>query len=137
MMISCGVDIVELDTMRVSYMRQGQRLLERLLTVNERQAFHNLRQADRQVAFLAKRFAAKEALLKAVKTGLAQGFNWQQIEVVKAETGAVSFELSSEFYQTLLALKVLPNYSAKSNLEIALSLSDSTNYAIAQVFMMW
>lgn len=136
-MISCGVDIVELDTMRVSYMRQGQRLLERLLTVNERQAFHNLHQADRQVAFLAKRFAAKEALLKAVKTGLAGGFNWQQIEVVKEETGAVSFKLSPEFYTTLLALNILPNYTVKSNLEIALSLSDSTHYAIAQVFMMW
>lgn len=136
-MISCGVDIVELDTMRISYMRQGQRLLERLLTANERQAFYELNHADRQVAFLAKRFAAKEALLKAVKTGLAGGFNWQQIEVFKEKSGSVSFKLSADFFATLLALNILPNYSAESKLEIALSLSDSAHYAIAQVFIVW
>lgn len=136
-MISCGVDIVELDTIRVSYLRQGERLLERLLTEREKQAFYALKQTERQVAFLAKRFAAKEALLKAIKTGLAEGFSWQQMEVVKDERGAVSFDLKPDFYVKLLDCKTLANYDANSMLEIALSLSDSSHYAIAQVFIMW
>lgn len=136
-MISCGVDIVELDTIRISYLRQGERLLERLLTEHEKQAFYALKQTERQVAFLAKRFAAKEALLKAIKTGLAEGFSWQQMEVVKDERGAVSFDLKPDFYVKLLDCKSLANYDANSKLEIALSLSDSSHYAIAQVFIMW
>lgn len=136
-MISCGVDIVEMDTMRVTYMRQGERLLERLLTKHEQAEWSRLRQPEMQVAYLAKRFAAKEALLKAIKTGLSQGFSWQQIEVVKAESGAVSFKLSPDFYANLVKVASLSDYSSDKNLEIALSLSDSLHYAIAQVFIMW
>lgn len=66
----------------------------------------------------AKRFAAKEAALKALGTGLRQGFSWQQIEVHNNEVGAPV---------------LIINHPAASKLVFHLSLSDEAPYALAFV----
>jgi len=65
-----GTDVVQLDRMRGIYERYGEHLVRRLLLPQEEQAFRRYR---RPVRFLAMRFAAKEATVKAMGTGFAHG----------------------------------------------------------------
>jgi holo-[acyl-carrier protein] synthase len=70
MIFGIGVDVLEAKRMQASYARFGARLLERLLLPAERQQFERTRRPER---FLAMRFAAKEAIVKAMGTGFAHG----------------------------------------------------------------
>lgn len=79
-----GVDIVEIDRIRNLYERYGQAFLHRILT--EAEAQQCLAKPD-PVASLAGRFAAKEAISKALGTGLAEGLTWHAIEVLNNEAG--------------------------------------------------
>lgn len=80
-----GTDVVELERVRAVFRRQGQRFAERVLSPGER-----LRMADwpvdRQVEYLAGRFAAKEAMAKAAGCGLA-GLGMTSVEIVPCPTG--------------------------------------------------
>lgn len=80
-----GVDIVELDRVRAVWDRHGERFLERILTAPERRLAGRRRDP---VAFVAGRFAAKEAVLKALGTGLRRGIAWGDVEVDAGESGA-------------------------------------------------
>ncbi|OIQ74251.1 holo-[acyl-carrier-protein] synthase [mine drainage metagenome] len=76
-----GIDVVDIERFRESLDRTPG-LLERLFTPAER---------DLPVASLAARFAAKEALAKAL--GAPMGLHWHDAEVIKADSGAPSFLL--------------------------------------------
>jgi len=65
-----GTDVVQLDRMQSVYERYGEHFVRRLLLPQEEQAFRRYR---RPVRFLAMRFAAKEATVKAMGTGFAHG----------------------------------------------------------------
>jgi holo-[acyl-carrier protein] synthase len=79
-----GVDIVEIDRIRTSYARYGERFLRRILTDGE--AERCLARPD-PVTSLAGRFAAKEAVSKALGTGISHGLSWHDIEVSNDESG--------------------------------------------------
>lgn len=79
-MISVGVDIIELDRIRRAVERFGRRFLARVYTPRE-VAFCRGR-----VPELAARFAAKEAVSKALGTGMI-GVSWREIEVLADERG--------------------------------------------------
>jgi len=83
-LIAHGVDLVE--TARVASLRErhGERFLHRIYTKGERSYALESRRADER---LAARFAAKEAVLKALGTGLRQGIAWTDIEVVRGPNG--------------------------------------------------
>lgn len=83
MVVGLGIDIVELDRIRDSFERFGERFLEKFLTPAERAAMPE----RHPVPFLAARFAAKEAASKALGTGFAQGVTMPSIEVVTAPGG--------------------------------------------------
>lgn len=87
-MIGIGVDLCEVERMRVALARTPS-LADRLFTPDER-AYCDLRRdpAERYAA----RFAAKEATLKAMGLGLG-ACRWQDIEVVRADSGAPSVVL--------------------------------------------
>lgn len=70
MIFGIGTDVVQLDRMQSVYERYGEHLVRRLLLPQEEQAFRRYR---RPVRFLAMRFAAKEATVKAMGTGFAHG----------------------------------------------------------------
>jgi len=74
----------------------------------------------------AARFAAKEAFLKALKTGWRGRITWHDIEIVSNETGVPSLEIRGE------AQKILENLGAN---QIHLTLSHTTEHAIAQVIL--
>src|SRR5690606_41679150 len=70
MIFGIGTDVVQVERIKQVYERHGDRFVERLLLPAEEQAF---RRASRPVRFLAMRFAAKEAIVKAMGTGFAHG----------------------------------------------------------------
>ena len=84
-----GVDIIEIERVRQAIDRHGDRFLQRVFTAGE------LACCGQRVESLAARFAAKEAVAKALGTGIwRNGVNWVDIEVLKdGETGAPQLHL--------------------------------------------
>jgi holo-[acyl-carrier protein] synthase len=80
MIIGLGIDLVEVARLADALDRHGNRFVERVFTGAEREACE-LR-GDRALA-LAARFAAKEACLKALGTGWAEGLGFRDVEVVR------------------------------------------------------
>ncbi len=89
--IGIGTDLVELDRFRVTLQRTPA-IVDRLFTVDE-QAYAS-RRRDPTERF-AVRFAAKEAVLKALGLGLG-AMAFRDIEVVRAESGAPSLKLHGD-----------------------------------------
>ena len=83
MIAGIGIDLVALPRIARALERFGDRFLERMLSPAEREAIP----ADR-VPFVAGRFAAKEAGLKALGTGVAGGIGWRDVEILRQPSGA-------------------------------------------------
>ncbi len=79
-----GVDIVEIARIRSICERHGATFMNKVLTAAE--TAQCLAKPD-PVASLAGRFAAKEAISKALGTGIARGLGWHSIEVLNNEAG--------------------------------------------------
>jgi holo-[acyl-carrier protein] synthase len=84
MIIGIGIDLIEIERIRSIYLRHKARFADRILTAAE-QAYV-FQHAD-PGARLAGRWAAKEAALKALGTGLAQGIRWRDVEILPDENG--------------------------------------------------
>jgi holo-[acyl-carrier protein] synthase len=91
MILGIGTDFIEVQRIRDSLHKSGERLLDRILTPKEREYVSEKKDP---APFVAARFAAKEAILKALGTGLAQGIHWTDMEVLRDALGAPSVELS-------------------------------------------
>jgi holo-[acyl-carrier protein] synthase len=79
MIQSIGVDLVQVARVQQALQRHGQRFLKRVFT--EREIGYCL-QRRRQYASLAARFAAKEAVFKALGLGWGGGLRWRDVEIV-------------------------------------------------------
>jgi holo-[acyl-carrier protein] synthase len=80
MIVGTGVDITEVDRIEAAVKRFGDRFLKRVFTPAEvRYCLGKPNAAER----LAARFAAKEAGMKAIGTGLRHGITWQDVEVLR------------------------------------------------------
>jgi holo-[acyl-carrier protein] synthase len=90
-----GTDVVQLERVEAIYHRHGEHFVRRLLMPEEEVAFRRYR---RPVRFLAMRFAAKEAIVKALGTGFAHGIwirdvgitsnAWGRPEAIWSERGS-------------------------------------------------
>ena len=80
--LGLGLDVVELERIQRVWNRFGHVFAKRILT--EREFKHLPNQA---VAYLAARFAAKEAAVKALGTGFSQGITFQHLEIVTLPSG--------------------------------------------------
>jgi holo-[acyl-carrier protein] synthase len=78
--VAIGIDIIEVDRVRKVYEHHGDRFLKRVFT--EAEVLQCRGKANR----LAGRFAAKEAISKALGTGL-HGVAWREMEVVQLRSG--------------------------------------------------
>jgi holo-[acyl-carrier protein] synthase len=76
-----GIDLIEIDRVKKAISRHGPRFLARIYTPAE------LDECGELVSSLAVRFAAKEAVAKALGTGIGD-INWCEIEICRAESGA-------------------------------------------------
>ncbi len=88
--ISLGLDLAEVSRVRDLLERYGERFKKRTFTEGER--MYCDRNADPAMHY-AVRFAAKEAVAKALGTGFADGVSWLDIEVLRAESGQPSIAL--------------------------------------------
>ena len=91
MIFGVGVDLVELARFKAAMKRQGASLLEKLFTASERRYCEG---KWNRIAHYTARFAAKEAVLKALGTGWSGGIRWTDVEVVRGGTGSVSVRLT-------------------------------------------
>lgn len=78
MIYGIGIDLVRIARIEAALERHGRRFAERILSDHELTAYDAARH---KAGFTAKHFAAKEALLKALGTGLRMGIQWADMEV--------------------------------------------------------
>jgi len=121
--ISIGIDIIEVHRVREVLLRTP-RFVERVYTTQER-AYCDSRGVVAAQHYAA-RFAAKEATLKALQTGWSGGIAWQDIEVAARDSGAPFL---------LFRGRVLEIYEASGARTAHLSISHTTEHAIAQVIL--
>jgi holo-[acyl-carrier protein] synthase len=121
MILSIGTDIVEVYRIRETIARTP-RFAERVFTTRERDYCERKGAAAAQS--YAGRFAAKEAFLKALKTGWRGKITWTDIEVVNDTDGVPQFEINGE------ARRLLDELGAGS---VHLSISHTAEHAVAQV----
>lgn len=87
MIIGLGIDITELDRIKKTWLRHGERFAKRILHEQELLALSQKTSQNAQVNFLAARFAVKEAAVKALGTGFSHGIGPCTIEVYSMPTG--------------------------------------------------
>lgn len=117
--LETGVDIVEISRVERVVKRWGSRFLDRVYTKKE-QAY-----CGNKYNSLAARFAAKESVMKALRTGRV-GVGWKDVEVVIANNGAPSVEFHGRAETLGQKLGIS---------QISLSLSHSEQYAVAFVVL--
>ena len=122
MTIAIGTDIIEIDRIGQSLSRQGDRLVRRILVPSEREKFESFKNEPLKIAFLAKRWCAKEAIAKALGTGIAKGVGFQEIEITHDELGAP---------QVVLHHGALTRLHAIGATKALISLSDERQFAVA------
>ena len=121
MIISIGTDIIEVYRIRETIERTP-RFVERVFTEKEREYCESKGASAAQS--YAGRFAAKEAFLKALKTGWRGKITWHDIEITNDEMGVPSFNIKDE------AKKLLEELEAEN---VHLSISHTSEHATAQV----
>jgi len=103
-----GSDIIEIERIRRSISRHGQKFLEKLFT--EKEIAYCLQHKLSQRHF-AGRFAAKEAIAKALGTGIGKHLEWQDIEILNNLLGKPEVFLSKKAYQSFENPKLLLSIS--------------------------
>lgn len=121
--IGIGTDIIQIDRIRNSIDKHGLSFAKRILHCNELAIFI---ERNQDIAYLAKRFAAKEALSKALGTGIAQGVSFVDIEVRNNLQGKPELVLHDKTQLKAEHLGVQ---------KMHLSLSDEKEYAVAYVVL--
>ena len=116
MLEGLGIDMVEVGRIKKAIDRWGERFLHRVFTSEERS--YCMRKAFPEQS-LAARFAAKEAVLKTIGTGLSDGISWTDVEVVNDKSGKPEVRLGEKITQRI------------GNKKILLSISHTKEFAIA------
>ena len=118
-MVSVGTDILKIDRIESVVGRLGDKFVKRILTETEREEYAD---SALPIRLLAKRFAAKEAVAKALGTGIGRGVSWQDIQIEHNESGAPKVKLSGG------ALRVAKDRGGNI---VEISLSDEAEYVVA------
>lgn len=121
MIYGIGTDIVRIQRLDDNLARYGERFASRILADSELEGFQT---SARKAHFLAKRFAAKEAAVKALGTGFRDGLNLRDIGVTNDELGKPVLVFSTRAQQEL---------DSRGIGNCHLSLSDEQDYAVAFV----
>ena len=130
MILGIGSDLVDIRRIEKVMGRFEQRFIDRCFTDTERQKAETRRPGGTHIATYAKRFAAKEAMAKAMGTGFSGGILMKEIGVVTAENGAPSLELSGRALAYLNAITPQGH-----EVVIHLSLADEPPLAKADVII--
>ena len=91
MILGIGTDLCDIGRIERALERFGERFAARILVASELTVFRRRR---KRAAYLAKRFAAKEAFAKALGTGIRYPVNWHGVWVVNDRSGKPALEFS-------------------------------------------
>ena len=119
-----GTDLTDQRRIQRAFNRFGDRFVAKVLCIAEIDVFRSMGSDRKRVAYLAKQFAAKEAVVKAMGTGFSQGITMRQIEIKRQSTGAPAVRLHDRALRRATELGV----SVWS-----ISLSDDGDYSLAFV----
>ena len=122
--IGNGVDIV--DNTRIKNAIKNKFFVSRIFTVNEIKKSKNL---NNKTNYFAKRFAAKEAFVKALGEGFRNNINFSDIDVTNDKKGKPIINISTNIKKFLKKKFNLKKF------KIFLSLSDEKKYSIAYVII--
>ena len=128
MIIGNGVDLVKIDRIQRLLEKENSSFKTKLYTkseINYCETKHN------PIKHFASRYAAKEALLKAMGYGMREGVSWQDIEILNDSYGKPEIKISENIVKLI---EKLHNFNNKY-ININLSLSDEDEYAIAFVII--
>jgi holo-[acyl-carrier protein] synthase len=123
MILGIGVDAVDIPRMRRALEKQGDRFARRVFTPAEQEYCRSHRDPT---PYFAARFAAKEALFKALGTGWARGITWLDAEVCREEHGRPRLALTGRADELSRSL---------GTRAIHISLSHSEETAVAFVIL--
>jgi holo-[acyl-carrier protein] synthase len=120
-----GTDVCDIRRIARALDRRGERFAEKVLGPHEIGVWRDRRSRveARGLAYLATRFAAKEAFSKAIGLGLRTPMTWRACEVVKAASGKPGIQLHGALAAWFEARRLVAH----------VSVSDETDYATAFV----
>lgn len=132
MIIGFGSDIVDIRRIEAALKKQGAKFEARVFTPAERKKATSRTKAGTKIvaATYAKRFAAKEAVAKALSTGIGEHISFQDIEITNAKNGAPKCKLTGSGAK-LLASLTPRNHKPR----LILTLADEYPYALALVMI--
>lgn len=122
MILGIGTDLLDIRRIEETLTRFGDRFCERVFTEIERRRCDC--RANRPACY-AQRYAAKEACVKALGTGMRQGVAWRQIEVDNLKSGKPFIRLTGAAHLRLVAM-------TPDGMEANLDLSLTDEYPLAQ-----
>jgi holo-[acyl-carrier protein] synthase len=114
-----GVDIVEVERIRQALERWGDRFLRRVFTAGEIEYCRRKRRAEQSYAV---RYAAKEAVLKALGLGKRWGIRWTDLEVVNDRMGKPEMRFGGRMREILGDRKVLISLTHTREHAVAMAL---------------
>ena len=120
--LGIGIDIVEINRIK-KILKENRSFIDRIYTKHERSSCLG----NKKVFCYAKKYAAKEAFVKALGTGFRYGINFKNIEIKNDILGKPFIKIDKT-----LSHKIKKKHKIK-NFNIFLSLSDENKYAIASV----
>jgi len=120
--LGIGIDIVEVNRIK-KILKENRSFIDRIYTKHERSSCIG----NKKVFCYAKKYAAKEAFVKALGTGFRCGINFKNIEIKNNKLGKPFIKIDK-----VLSHKIKKKHKIK-NFNIFLSLSDENKYAIASV----
>ncbi len=123
MIFGIGIDVVEIGRIADAIRRHGQRFLEKIFFQSEVDYCRSMKEP---ATHFAARFAAKEAVAKALGTGFSGSINWKDIEVRRKANGEPFVVLHAGAAEL----------AGRSGItEVFVSLSHTQDYAVAQAIL--
>ena len=127
MIIGIGTDILQIGRLQAAYDRTNGRLAEKILSADELAIFKQrlARNHKRGIAFLATRFAAKEAFSKAIGLGMRMPMTWRSLQTLNEPSGK----------PVTSYLGTLADFMYERGWEAQVTVSDEQDMAIAFVIV--
>ena len=119
MIFGIGTDIVEIK--RIETMKSLDKFASKILSHNEKEFYDSLTN-QKQIVYISKQFAAKEAIAKAIGTGIRNDTHFKNIEILRDKNGAPIFNALNKLDKIISDLGITKTH---------VSLADERDYAIA------
>jgi holo-[acyl-carrier protein] synthase len=127
MILGFGSDIVRMDRIKGSIDRFGDKFINRIYSEAEKERALEISNLDQRLGFYAKRFAAKEALSKALGYGIRRGVQFKDVSVLNDQFGKPFVRLEGKAIEAIAELD--PEAVAH------VTLSDDHPFALAVVII--